>query len=113
MSITFEDPHLNALPQFYSFANLGKDLGFQSLTYIIKRPFLNINNCKWLQKEFLSTLKRPGCIIVRLVETRDSSPLSMFFISGWVEKNTELKKGFGTILDGIETEVLRVKRFLK
>lgn len=38
---------------------------------------------------------------------------SQYVIRGWLEKNTELKKGFGAIVDCEETEAPRAKRFLK
>lgn len=46
-------------------------------------------------EKILSTLKRPGCSVVRLSRTRASSPLSMFFISRWLEnKKKKSEKGF-------------------
>lgn len=65
-------------------------------------------------EKILSTLKRPGCSVVRLSRTRASSPLSMFFISRWLEnKKKKVKKGFSAIVDCKETEVPRAERFLK
>lgn len=80
-------------PSLIALLVLGKRSRFPVLCLNHRRPFLNINNGKWLQKGSLSTLKRPGCSVVRLVETRDSPPLNMFFISGCVEENAQLKKG--------------------
>lgn len=79
-----------------------------------KRLFLNINNNKMApEKRVLSILKRPGCRVVRFLRTRASSPLSMPFISEWLEKNTQLKKGFSTIVARKATEAPRAERFLK
>lgn len=72
-----------------------------------------MNKDKWLQKKILSTPKRPGCSAVRLVRTRASCPLSMLLISGWLEKNSQLKMGFSAIVACKETEVPRAERLLK